>query len=245
MSDKNREALLEHSRLTDSKVTASNLLEGVTAVRSYVTGCTIREKCELIDCEMRGVLLRSWGRFTKVRMRNTATSTTGINIVGGDYSDRSPLSSTCGRWLAFEGGPGMMQVGCERHSLTDWLAGGLEQIANAHDATRFEIEVARDLLAQIIRWQFADGWNSAPLDAVSLGVESMRISITQEDMDTICSKLAEEIEAELNRLTINGASPIAARPTVCPDCRGKKVYEGLIFDRYDCPTCNGTGKIHQ
>lgn len=107
--------------------------------------------------------------------------------------------------------------------------------------------VVPDVQVRLSHWntRMVERLNSAPLDAVSLGVESMRISITQEDMDTICSKLAEEIEAELNRLTINGASLIAARPTVCPDCHGKKVYEGLIFDRYDCPTCNGTGKVHQ
>lgn len=87
--------------------------------------------------------------------------------------------------------------------------------------------------------------NRAPLDAVSLGVDVLRISVTQEDMDTICIKLADVITGEYNRLTINGASPLAARPAICPDCNGKKVYEGLIFDRYDCPTCNGTGKVHQ
>lgn len=78
------------------------------------------------------------------------------------------------------------------------------------------------------------------------GAVKVRIFVTDKDMETICSKLAAEIETERNRiLGIKRTSLIAARPTICSDCHGKKVYEGLIFDRYDCPTCNGTGKVHQ
>lgn len=155
------------SRLTGSEVTSSSLLEGVTVVRSYVFGCTIGERCYIEGCEMRGVLIRSWGSYANVRMRDTATPA-DINIVGGDYSDRGPLSARCGRWLAFEGGPGMMQVGCERHSLAGWLA-DIETIANAHEATRFEIEIAKDLLAQIIRWQLTDGWIGEDLKLTEKG----------------------------------------------------------------------------
>lgn len=178
-----------------------------------------------------------------------------------DYVDlRHIVDDECGRpWYGFIDGWSDTRI--KKAQLEAAVAGGISpQCAIVTFSARLLWGYYRDPVSMIrapvvpaVQVKLRRDWNTrmakslrrASFDAVGLGVETMRISVPPEDMDTICGKLAEEIAAEYNRICINGASPIAAGPAICPDCHGKKVYEGLIFDRYDCPTCNGTGKVHQ